>query len=561
MNWKKKFVEVNAPKEYREIAEDFSNPLEVFREAISNSFDHDASKIFIKCTMEEIDGDDMLIIEIEDDGRGMNEEEISENFWDLGNSGKNKNKTPIGDKGHGTKTYMRSKFVTVYSGSNGNNWVAKCDNPLKSISNDELPEILWTNDDSIDRTDSYTIIRIAGLRASFSDFTQDYVKDYILWFTKYGSIENQFKKKPKNEIQLSLQCLDKNDYELITFGHPFPKENSDLNKLWNEKGVVEAPDWYVKKWIHTDVPLPGRPDIRIDVAFYIEGFKAKQDYNPMIVSRVMVDSKKYKLSDRYGIYLCKDYIPIQRVNDWVSGFGGGSNSVVLLHAFVNCQSFKLTANRGSVGNTDRDIIQGIKDYVDQLLEKIDTNLVDQGLYQLIEWREEAKTLNKEQSEFARRSKDTKSMESAVYKDARLIKPRNEAEVFGLLVTIMSMIPDHFNFYVMDYNTHIGIDMLVKNMKEMRPTTGEYSYLELKYLLTTYFNHSFSNLRYLVCWDLDDKLNVGTEIVGIEKNKTYELKQNTSDEGLHSYFLLSKGGDSIFIYTLKSITEKLGINFT
>lgn len=37
---------------------------------------------------------------------------------------------------------------------------------------------------------------------------------------------------------------------------------------------------------------------------------------------------------------------------WITGFGTESNSYVMLHEFINCQKLKLTANRGSVANTN-----------------------------------------------------------------------------------------------------------------------------------------------------------------------------------------------------------------
>lgn len=66
------------------------------------------------------------------------------------------------------------------------------------------------------------------------------------------------------------------------------------------------------------------------------------------------------MADRYGIYLCKDFVPVQRVNDWITGFGTGSNSYVMLHGFINCQKLKLTANRGSVANTNLLIVNELK---------------------------------------------------------------------------------------------------------------------------------------------------------------------------------------------------------
>ena len=41
------------------------------------------------------------------------------------------------------------------------------------------------------------------------------------------------------------------------------------------------------------------------------------------------DTGRYRVADRYGLWLCKDYIPIQRINDWIIGFGTGSNSSIV----------------------------------------------------------------------------------------------------------------------------------------------------------------------------------------------------------------------------------------
>ena len=53
---------------FKEITLDFGNPLEVFREAISNSVDHNASVLRISCNVERVDGERTLVIELEDDG-------------------------------------------------------------------------------------------------------------------------------------------------------------------------------------------------------------------------------------------------------------------------------------------------------------------------------------------------------------------------------------------------------------------------------------------------------------------------------------------------------------
>jgi hypothetical protein len=63
---------VDAAREFLEIATDFSNPLDLIREAISNSIDANASEIHISFNTEMDAGERILICEIEDNGEGMN---------------------------------------------------------------------------------------------------------------------------------------------------------------------------------------------------------------------------------------------------------------------------------------------------------------------------------------------------------------------------------------------------------------------------------------------------------------------------------------------------------
>ena len=103
---------VNEAAEFFEISNDFSNPKEVVREAISNSFDANAKNMKIECYIDRSTGIDELIIEIEDDGDGMAEEDLKA-FFGLGYStriqlderGYNVSLS-IGEKGHGTKVYF-----------------------------------------------------------------------------------------------------------------------------------------------------------------------------------------------------------------------------------------------------------------------------------------------------------------------------------------------------------------------------------------------------------------------------------------------------------------------
>ena len=121
---------VNQENEFREIASDFGIPLELVREAISNSYDYGATIIVITFNVEE---DGSFIIELKDNGVGMSFERLKENFWDLGNSSSKDFKEKIGEKGHGTKIYLRAKKVEVWTNNGESSFYSWCDNPLADL--------------------------------------------------------------------------------------------------------------------------------------------------------------------------------------------------------------------------------------------------------------------------------------------------------------------------------------------------------------------------------------------------------------------------------------------
>ena len=84
-NWKEIEPQVNSSAEFFEIVNDFGNPLELVREAISNAIDWKANYIKISFTVQIVDGSRRLVIYLEDDGLGMTGEVLSKSFFDFNN--------------------------------------------------------------------------------------------------------------------------------------------------------------------------------------------------------------------------------------------------------------------------------------------------------------------------------------------------------------------------------------------------------------------------------------------------------------------------------------------
>jgi len=104
---------------FRQIAKDFTRPLDSIREAISNSIDAKANKIDIYIWIDDRKPEGELVIEIQDDGEGMSKIQM-EAFFNLGDSTRVSKdgrsiEGYIGEKGHGTKTYYNSREIEVYT--------------------------------------------------------------------------------------------------------------------------------------------------------------------------------------------------------------------------------------------------------------------------------------------------------------------------------------------------------------------------------------------------------------------------------------------------------------
>ena len=135
--------EVNSAQEFIEIANDFSNPLDLVREAISNAFDASAKNILLDFRVVQEYGERLLKIIIEDDGTGMAQEGLK-SFFDLGNSMRRATKDvtgAIGEKGHGTKVYFNSRKIEVNSVKDGIKYHAVMNEPKKNLFDHVIPKV------------------------------------------------------------------------------------------------------------------------------------------------------------------------------------------------------------------------------------------------------------------------------------------------------------------------------------------------------------------------------------------------------------------------------------
>lgn len=356
---------VNDAQEFIEIAQDFSNPLDLVREGISNAFDAQAKNITMSFSVITEYGEKVLRIEIIDDGRGMNREGLV-SFFDLGNSLNRNDADAIGEKGHGTKVYFNSKLIDVTTIKDGIKYHAVMENPKRELYEHRIPKVNVSTE-TAEGESSGTSIVIMGYNNNRRDkFTHEQLKDYAIWFTKIGSVEKEFGVLKNADVMLRLKGVDRTDYEVISFGHVFPKESKNVDALFSEH-LVDAPKWYCRRFVK-EGSLKNQPEVQYQAVFYVEGTKIKYEYNKMIRrSGYHAPEGSYTVQDRYGIWLCKDFMPIQRKNEWITSKG---SEYTKLHAFVNCQDIKLTANRGSVDNTPSEILQDLRNAIREIYSEL-----------------------------------------------------------------------------------------------------------------------------------------------------------------------------------------------
>lgn len=546
-------------REFLEIAEDFSNPCEIFREAISNAFDAGASEIGISLGTLKHGSRDILQIELWDDGCGMGREQLQA-FFDLGNSTSRDRNDAIGEKGHGTKIYYKSSRIEVVTTRDGKQLRAIVLSPYDSLANGIKPLISLSSRDAMVGEHGTRII-IDDYNHSIRDrFSHSYLKDYILWFSKTGSVEGQFGRDINAKVQLHLKGIDTQQSEPIVFGHAFPEESKDLAKLLDEFGA-DAPSRFVRRWKHRGT-LKNFPDITWEAVFYLEGDEAKRLSNPMIRGRGRsLQTGMYSVQERYGLWLCKDYIPIQRMNEWVTIKG---SEYTKFHAFVNCQAFRLTANRGSVMNTPPAVLEDIQREVSQFYKE---KILSSNDFTDLEWLEgqAAAFINadKDFKDFEKRVLRLSKRKVARFKGQTFLEPENEVGVLALATALSVVDPKALPFRILDYTTYRGNDALATFSKEDLPLEKlNIGYIEFKYTLQPSFNHLFQHLRGIVCWgtavkDGDEVVDVGDSRRTMKIIPASPLKRERTRyflEDLHKPLRIE-------VFVLKEyLAEQLGIHF-
>ena len=259
-----------------------------------------------------------------------------------------------------------------------------------------------------------------------------------------------------------------------------------------------------------------------------EGLETKRSYDALLTRRYKVSIERrlqHTDGERYGLWACKGGVPIEKVDEWIIG-GRGVGAYTYMHAFVDCDAFDLTANRGSIKNSNLELLEQIGLKVTEVINR-------KGIQALLKERDgfadqekTQRTITEDSNELKERHKLSQKKKFIILPNkVKIVEPRltksgySESETFMLLTQLMFNYPNLFKFKILDYNTTKGIDFVVE-------TGGSPKYIELKGSFRKKINHSFRNIYKFICYDIEVTDN---DIVEDEEPLKTRLVINKNDK--------------------------------
>lgn len=558
-------VKVNTGYELYQIITDFGNPLEIFREAFQNAYDEGATKVFCRVYESQKLSGSKLIIDVWNNGDGIEKERVG-CFFDLANSSKiDETKMPVkgklGYKGHGSKIFFNSEKVNICSKYKDNYWAVELKNPIKQIEEDgtfHYSDFKNPNELEISLPDEWEkgfFVRIIGHLQFNSQHTMfklnhKNLRDYSKWYTVFGTVKTIYDEELKNRgIKLYLNGLNMKsfkdefnsfekidpipvfetihnvEYEVIELGHNFPIDRYSEPSMRKYAKIInsEKPyyEYYSRMVYNKEVSCTNNTNFRLIIN--IEGYETKRRYDVLLSKRGKPRSDiTHTDSERYGLWACKGGIPVEKVDEWLEG---GKGTYSFMQAFIDCDDFKLTANRGSVENSQIEKIEIIKKEINRIFsyQKIkdaidERNEIEKMENQLKSIDDDGKQLE-ERFKISKKSKEIILPNGVILKEPTKMKSGySESETLILLINLMSLYPNLFTFKLLDYDTTKGIDCVVEYSNNPK-------YIEIKGTMHKKINHPFRHIYKFVCYDID--FNDNDIVSDIEEIKS-QLKVNKND---------------------------------
>lgn len=389
----------------RELSENRTDPLELIREALSNAKDHGAQRFWMRSTKDARNRIDILLI---DDGEGMDDDRL-EAFWGVGVSSKAGGQSYIGYKGHGTKLYFDCDRLTVASSAkSGSYWtLSSIDHPKEhdhedDITVDALPASHRIHKEIstlglLDRSGAAILLEGVRFQEAGRLLQRRLVESYCDWFTIVGDVRSGLfdtrkafhdaitkgntqgllaEQVPLRPIDMQLCINGEASYQTLGFGRggePFFGAWQDDQKAYvSQQALLVFGHRFADQHISS-----GATRVRDDLSAI--RLTSPQDWTGgadgiSIVARVEGHRRQretyrearwqnhpgvYSFEERFGLWLCRDFVPIVRRNELLQqALDRASRSKLRYEigslrnwqVFVNHQGFLPTANRTGISN-------------------------------------------------------------------------------------------------------------------------------------------------------------------------------------------------------------------
>ncbi|SNR65542.1 Histidine kinase-, DNA gyrase B-, and HSP90-like ATPase [Halorubrum ezzemoulense] len=468
-----KTPQVNEVNEFLEIASDFEDPLEVIRESLSNSYDAGATEVEITIRDRPMGSE----IVIEDDGEGMDHADL-ESFFDLGNSTKRgRQNGSIGYKGHGTKIFYKSEEVLVNTTKNGTNLRAQMEQPWEKLNNRTMPEYVL-NEETVKEGNPGTHIRITGFKSghgfSPASLTYNKIEHYLKWKTLAGSTGHFFTtdfREMEITVTLGDEIDDTRDQLVMNNKLEFPTEQLEPGKgQFSESRMCKH---YSPREL--TVETENGTETTVEVVGMVGGKDARNELPTY-----------GKHSAQFGVWLAKDHIKVERVNDTISH----DNEFLHFFFIANCQDLELSANREKIRNKSSPVYQAIVEELSHYLSKIAS---DPWFKDYLSHRREAKLTRRAESQQSSIEKREQQIQ-----DRNRFTPSNDAEVV-LGLERSNRFGAEPEITVEDYDPSAEVNALVRQDSNLYASS-------IHRRLTDHFeaDKPLESVDKIVCWSYGDR---------------------------------------------------------
>jgi len=522
--------DVNKAHEFLQIAENFTAPLEIIREALSNSWDADSKKVEIIIDRDTYKRPWRPFITIIDDGNGMSVNELGR-FFSLGFS--EKPKGCIGTKGHGTKIYYRSDGIQLETVNNGKKIIAETEKrPYETLNLGKVPTYCYQSieDSSGRKGTKITVTRFIARPRDFQK-VNDEIIPYIKWYTIGGSFGHYFNPNAK-KMAIKVHNLWTGERDTINNWFEIPSEN-----------LTADTSTKLCKIFPLDILRGESEENHIEVTVEIVACLVGEEIRKQIVP------SRYDM----GLWLAKDFIKIEKQKDISFHVGGKTGEFYYSNFLVltNCQQFNLPANRSSIQRDEiyETVMKLAKDYIKKIgndnftlkffnMKKAEDREKEEKK-RMKEREETIKVLDERMKEYQSRESLPKIPE---LKGAIIKIPSNEKETLLLLQAMISSGHKGIDFVIGEYDDYKGVDSIIEFDDK---GTHRMGWLELVYELSKVKDwwHYNERTHKIVCWDIG---NLKPGKYELKNKKTFEYIQKDNEH------FIKYGEDFIKVYVLKEI---------